>query len=66
MEIVPIIKDLNHTARLTEKGKEQVLESSKNFKEKIDVVISSPFERVKETTKIVCEQISFPFRKSYL
>ncbi len=56
-------KELNHIAKLTEKGKVQVLENSKNFKEKIDMVFCSPFQRAKETAKIVCEQINFPFDK---
>ncbi|MEK7459536.1 MAG: class I tRNA ligase family protein [Patescibacteria group bacterium] len=56
-------KDLNLNAKLTELGKKQVLESSKNFKEKIDIVFSSPFERAKETAKIFCDQINFPLKK---
>lgn len=56
-------KDINQNAKLTEKGKEQVLESSKNFKEKIDVIISSPLSRAKETTEIICKQIGFPIEK---
>ena len=56
-------QELNRVASLTEKGKKQVLESAKNFKEKIDVVISSPYNRSKETTKITCEQIGFPLDK---
>ncbi|MFA6999567.1 MAG: class I tRNA ligase family protein [Candidatus Paceibacterota bacterium] len=46
--------------KLTENGIKQVIESSKNFKEKVDIIISSPFERARETTKIICEQIGFP------
>ena len=56
-------KDSEHKAKLTEKGKEEVIESSKNFKEKIDIVISSPFERAKETVEIFCKQIGFPLGK---
>jgi len=56
-------KELNIKANLTEKGKTQVLENSKNFKEKIDIVISSPFNRARETTEIVCKQINFPLEK---
>jgi isoleucyl-tRNA synthetase len=56
-------KELNKTAKLTEKGKEQVLESSNNFKEKIDIVFSSPFSRAEETAKIICEKINFHFEK---
>jgi isoleucyl-tRNA synthetase len=56
-------KEININAKLTEKGKEQISKSSKNFKEKIDVVFSSPFNRSKETARIVCAQIGFPFEK---
>ena len=59
-------KDLNLNAKLTELGKKQVLESSKNFKEKIDIVFSSPFERAKETAKIFCDQINFPLKKLFM
>lgn len=55
--------DEANNCKLTPVGIEQVLESSKNFKEKIDVVIASPLERTKETTKILCEQISYPLEK---
>jgi len=50
-------------AKLTEEGKKQVLESSKNFKEKVDVVICSPFSRSKQTSEIACGQINFPLDK---
>lgn len=56
-------KDLEHSAKLTEKGRKQILESSKNFKEKIDIVISSPYTRAKETMEITCRQIGFPLEK---
>jgi len=44
---------------LTENGKNQVLESAKNFKEKIDIFISSPYQRTKQTTKIICDELGF-------
>ncbi|MFA6520197.1 MAG: class I tRNA ligase family protein [Candidatus Paceibacterota bacterium] len=53
-------RDLEINAKLTEVGRGQVLDSAKNIKDKIDVVISSPFNRAKETMEIVCEQIGFP------
>ena len=56
-------KDLNHSGKLTEKGKQQAKDSAKNFKEKIDIIISSPFLRTVETTKIACEEINFPLDK---
>ncbi|MFA5095595.1 MAG: class I tRNA ligase family protein [Candidatus Paceibacterota bacterium] len=56
-------KNLNLNAKLTERGIEEILTSCKNFKEKIDIIISSPLERAKETTKIVCGQVGFPFEK---
>ncbi len=56
-------KNAELNANLTKKGKEQILESCKNFKEKIDIVISSPLNRAKETTEIFCKQINFPLGK---
>jgi isoleucyl-tRNA synthetase len=56
-------EDEEFIAKLTEEGKKQILESPKNFKEKIDIIISSPLERAKETTEIICQQIGFPLRK---
>jgi isoleucyl-tRNA synthetase len=56
-------KNSNHNGKLTDKGKEQVLKSADNFKEKIDIIISSPFNRAKETTEIVCKEIDFPLEK---
>ncbi len=55
--------DPTQSFNLTEKGCQQVLENIKNFKEKVDVIISSPFERTRETTKIVCEFLGFPLDK---
>ena len=58
-----VLDDMNYhdeEVKLTEVGKAQVLESIKNFKEKIDVIISSPFRRAKETAGIICDQINFP------
>ncbi len=43
---------------LTENGIEQVKESAKNLKEKgVDVIISSPFVRTKETAEIVADAV---------
>jgi len=44
---------------LTEMGREKALKTAKSFKEKIDVVISSPFDRTKQTAHIFCEQTGF-------
>lgn len=55
--------DQANNCKLTEKGREQVKDSSKNFKEKIDIIIASPLERTRETTKIICENIGFPLDK---
>lgn len=44
---------------LTDLGKEKALKASKSFKEKIDLVISSPFDRTKQTAHIFCEQTGF-------
>lgn len=59
-------ENLEHNAKLTEKGREQTLKNSKNFKEKVDIVISSPFERAKETAQITCKQINFPLEKLFM
>jgi isoleucyl-tRNA synthetase len=57
-------KDLDHEAHLTPEGKKQILKNIENvINDKIDVVISSPFNRTKETTKIVCEHADFPLEK---
>jgi len=55
--------NLEYSAKLTEKGKEETLESAKNFKEKVDVVICSTLERARETVKIICEEMKFPIEK---
>jgi len=45
---------------LTQKGRMQVLENTKELKNKnIDVIISSPFLRAKETAEIVANEIGF-------
>lgn len=45
---------------LTDLGVEKATKASKSFKEKIDVVISSPYDRTKQTAHIFCEQTGFP------
>ncbi|MEK7190176.1 MAG: class I tRNA ligase family protein [Patescibacteria group bacterium] len=59
------IYHLSHTENyhLTNEGKQRVSESIKDFKENIDVIISSPFERTKQTTEVVCKNINFPLEK---
>ncbi len=47
-------------AKLTEKGKGQIKDSSKNFKAKVDAVFCSTMVRAKETAELFCEQINFP------
>lgn len=47
-------------ANLTDKGKDQVLKSIKEFGENIDIIISSPFTRTRQTTEIICGEINFP------
>jgi len=44
---------------MTENGKNQVLTSMKSFNDKIDIIISSPYLRTKETTEIVCKELGF-------
>ncbi len=52
--------EYHHHAVLTEKGQGQVLESISKLGEKIDVVFSSPFERARQSTEIVCQKLGFP------
>ena len=59
----PHHENIEYNAKLTGKGEGQIMESCKNFKENVDVIISSTLERAKETTKIVCRQINFPLEK---
>ena len=55
--------DSQHNAILTELGKEEVIKSMNNFNEKIDVIISSPFLRAKQTAEIASKIIKFPQEK---
>ncbi len=48
-------------ALLTDEGKKQVAESIEKFDHKIDLVVSSPFDRTKETAEVVCQKLGFPF-----
>ncbi len=48
---------------LTDTGRKQVEESSENFKDKVDLVFCSPYERSKQTAKIFCEKTGFDFDK---
>ncbi len=50
-------------ASLTTLGIEQVKKSAANFKEKIDVVISSPMSRTQQTAGLACRGIGFPTEK---
>ncbi len=50
---------LNSGSHLTEKGKEETIKSAKSLKGKgIDLIITSPFNRTQETSKIVADTIS--------
>ncbi len=50
--------DLRNVFHLTEKGREMVKESVKELKDKkIDLIISSPFHRCKETAEIIRENL---------
>ncbi len=58
-EVVSDNKDNPH--HLTEKGKEQVTESLASLKnKKIDLIISSPFVRTKETAEMVADGLGIP------
>lgn len=48
---------------LSEKGREQALKTAKKFphkKGRAEVIISSPFERAKETAEIIAKELSMP------
>lgn len=47
-------------SKLTNTGITQVEESSNNFKEKIDIVLSSPFVRARKTAEIFCKKANTP------
>ena len=55
--------DSEQSAKLTEKGKMHILEKVDNFKEKPDIIISSPFERAKKSAQIFCTKVGFPLEK---
>jgi len=48
---------------LTERGKEQVKTSIGKFKTNVDLIISSPYERSRQTAAIVCEHLGYPLDK---
>ena len=56
-------QDSHYKANLTKNGVQQVLVSAKKFNKKVDIVISSPLNRAKETTEIFCKQIGFSLEK---
>jgi len=49
-------KTVNH---LTEKGRDQAVQVSKNLKDKVDIIYCSPFMRTKETAEIIAENIGY-------
>jgi isoleucyl-tRNA synthetase len=51
--------DIHKTAELTQEGIEQVIKSVQNFKEKIDIMVVSPFTRTKHTAELVCNETGF-------
>lgn len=51
-------KDSHVNSRLTEKGIGQVVENINTFNERIDLVISSPYKRTRETTDLVLEKLN--------
>ncbi len=49
---------------ITEKGRRRVVESAKRLsREKIDLIVSSPFVRTKETAEVLAENIGYPKNK---
>ena len=51
-------KDSHVNSSLTEKGRGQVVENINAFNERIDLVISSPYKRTRETTDLVLEKLN--------
>jgi isoleucyl-tRNA synthetase len=56
---IPLVlnSDPSKTSHLIEEGKKQVLESARAFKQKVDIVYTSPFMRTKETAEIVKKEL---------
>ncbi|MES2471170.1 MAG: class I tRNA ligase family protein [Patescibacteria group bacterium] len=55
-----ISSDINSVNNLTEKGRSQVEESARHLKkEKIDLIIASPFLRTRQTAEIVAKAIGY-------
>jgi isoleucyl-tRNA synthetase len=52
--------DPNKPYHLTEKGRKEVIDSAKKFKEKIDVIYCSPLVRTQETAKLFAKTIGLP------
>jgi len=56
LEICP--KDVNDEHHLTEKGKDQILASAQELKDKrIDLIIASPYFRTKESAEILAQEL---------
>jgi len=53
----------HENAKLTQKGKEEVKRGISKMKDKIDIIISSPYERARETAEIVSQELKYPFEK---
>lgn len=54
-----INSDLSNVYHLTQNGKEQVIEASRNLKsKKIDLIFSSPFPRCLETAEIIKQELN--------
>ncbi len=55
---------IHNKDNVTEKGKEEVVvAAAKLSREKIDIIVSSPFVRTKETAEILAENIGYPKEK---
>jgi isoleucyl-tRNA synthetase len=52
--------DQSKPYHLTEKGKQEVRDSAKNFKEKIDIIYCSPLLRAQETAQVFAETAGLP------
>ncbi len=53
-------KDSHVNSHLTLKGKDDVIENINKFDQSIDLIISSPFQRTRETTDLVLAKLKIP------
>jgi isoleucyl-tRNA synthetase len=55
--------EVEENGSLTPLGREEVSQSAAQFKEKVDVVVSSPQPRARQTAELMCNALGFPIEK---